>query len=688
MSRQPSPRSATADLLLGSFLALFLELAFIRWLPAQVRVIGYFPNLILIAAFLGLGLGALRVGKRSLFGCLPAALLITVSIAVALGRVIFTQNRGSEFMYLLYYDLSRDAPAVRDIRPPILLLFALVAATFVPLGQFVGERLQAFREAGRPLVGYALDLLGSLTGVLAFTLTSFLGFFPITWFGLVSLLGLWLARGDRRRLSVLALVSAIALVVVRLGERGDVYSPYYALRMVADPSGGGFALLANGTYHQHALPMAWSNPPLQTNHPTREGYHWPYDHVLGTVRDALVIGAGSGNDVAVLLDQGVAHIDAVEIDPEILKFGRLHPDRPYDSPAVHTFVADARSFLAHGSSRYDLIVFGTLDSMTRLSALSSARLDTFVYTVESLQAARRLLRAGGGLLLYFRVGQEVIDLRIRAMITEAFGEVPYVLSGEYALFNKVYLAGPAFALLDGAERREAAPAFLRAASTALDMPTDDWPYLYLKSRGVSRFYMSVLIALALLSTAAVIVASPEIRSRPAGIGHVDGVMFLFGFAFLLLETRAVTEMNLLWGATWLTSAVVFGSILATLLAATIVANSIELRFTGCFVALVLSLGGVYWLPVHVLAGSDIALKLFASVLFVGTPIFFAGACFGVLFGGREAAGKAFGWNLLGAVGGGLAEVGSMAIGLKRLVLVALLAYLLAFLLNRHEERLS
>jgi hypothetical protein len=678
---------AAQDLFFGALLVLFLELAFIRWLPTQVRVLGYFPNIVLIAAFLGLGIGGLRVGRSSLFGLFPAMWLVTTLVATALGRVIFTQSKASEFMYLLYLDLPRDAPVVNDTRPPVILLFALVAATFVPLGQFVGEQLQLFRAKGRPLVGYALDLAGSLVGVLAFALTSFLGSFPITWFGLASLNAAWLARRDRGRVVVVFLTTVIVLVVVQMGERGQIYSPYYALRTQKDSHGGGFALLANGAYHQHALPMARSDPPLKdVMHPTREGYHWPYDHVLGTARDALVIGAGSGNDVAVLLDHDVRHIDAVEIDPEILKFGRLHPDRPYESPAVHAFVADARSFLAHGTSRYDLIVFGTLDSMTRLSALSSARLDTVVYTVESLQAARRRLSDRGGLLLYFRPGYEDIDLRLRTMLTEAFGEVPYVLSGEYGLFNKVYLVGPAFSLLDGKQGREAAPAFLRAASLELDIPTDDWPFLYLESRGINRFYLSVLGALAFLSGVAVVIASPEMRSGLPRIQGADAVMFLFGFAFLLLETRAVTEMNLLWGATWMTSAIVIASILATLLLATIATDRIGARLAPCFMGLLASLGVIYVLPVHFLAGTGLGLKVVVSVPFVGMPIFFAGTCFAVLFRDREAAGRAFGWNLLGAVAGGLAEFGSMAIGLKALILVAFLAYLLAFLLQGRDAR--
>ena len=46
-------------LFLASFLVLFLEIALIRWMPAYVRLLAYFSNFILLATFLGGGLGCL-----------------------------------------------------------------------------------------------------------------------------------------------------------------------------------------------------------------------------------------------------------------------------------------------------------------------------------------------------------------------------------------------------------------------------------------------------------------------------------------------------------------------------------------------------------------------------------------------------------------------------------------------------
>jgi hypothetical protein len=106
----------------------------------------------------------------------------------------------------------------------------------------------------------------------------------------------------------------------------------------------------------------------------------------------LVLGAGTGNDVAGALRAGAQHIDAVEIDPQILALGkRFHPEHPYDSPRVVAYLTDARSYLRNTRQTYDLILFAFLDSTTLLSGLSSIRLDNYVYTVESFADARRRL---------------------------------------------------------------------------------------------------------------------------------------------------------------------------------------------------------------------------------------------------------------------------------------------------------
>ena len=96
-------------------------------------------------------------------------------------------------------------------------------------------------------------------------------------------------------------------------------------------------------------------------------------------------------------------------------------------------------------------------------------------------------------------------------------------------------------------------------------------------------------------------------------------------------------------------------------------------YGGLLIALILN----YLTPVHAILSTSTIVKLVASLLFVGTPIFFAAICFALLFRDAEATDLAYGWNVLGAVIGGLIEFFSMLIGLKALTLVALVSYIFA-----------
>ena len=85
ISQLPEGRSlkrAAIDLTLTSFIVLFQELALIRWMGGQVRVLAYFPNIVLISAFLGLGIGTMRAGKPLRLWLWPVSLLILVAAAL------------------------------------------------------------------------------------------------------------------------------------------------------------------------------------------------------------------------------------------------------------------------------------------------------------------------------------------------------------------------------------------------------------------------------------------------------------------------------------------------------------------------------------------------------------------------------------------------------------------------------
>jgi len=666
------PKRPALELFCASLVVLFQELALIRWLPGQVRVLAYFPNLILISAFLGLGIGCLLARRRSLLWLWPASLLLVTASAWGLSNVVFSQQDASEFLWLLYYDLPRDAPVVASVELPIVVGFVLSALTFVPLGQIIARRLDWFREHSSVLWGYCWDIGGSLTGTILFAGVAFLGLFPHWWFLACGAVGLVFFR-RRQDLPLYGVLVVAVLGCVLSAERAEWYSPYYALSV--REAGDGVEVSANGALHQIALPLGAEEgefSELATR--ARLCFRRPIEQLGRPVRRVLVLGAGTGNDVAVLLAEGAERVDAVEIDPVILDLGRrLHPSRPYDSERVRVHNTDARSFLNESDEEYDLIVFGTLDSMTRLSARSNVRLDNFVYTVDAIDRARERLSDDGGLAMLFMVGEDYIHEHIMGILATSFGEVPRVLGGDCKLFNQAYLAGPGFAHLPGPGAEEERR-FLEETLPGIDVPSDDWPYLYLEQRGVSAFYLKLMALFLAIAVASVFLVSRQLRASARRWRTVDVEMFLFGAAFLLMETHFVTSINLTWGATWLTSAVVFGAILATVLLATVRVQTRAPSWWLAVAGLLASLVAVYLVPVERLVGSDPWLRLVLSVLYVGAPVFFASVCFALRFAARESPDVALGWNLLGAVAGGLLEFLAMALGFKALTLIALAFY--------------
>ncbi|MCP4105321.1 MAG: hypothetical protein GY749_07280 [Desulfobacteraceae bacterium] len=678
-------QKTATEILLVSFIILFQELVLIRWLPGQVRVLAYFPNLILISAFLGLGVGCLRAGRRSLLWLWPVSLSVLVGMAVVMSHIAFTQNSVTEHLWLLYYNLPKNAPVIGTVYPPIIIGFLLGIITFIPLGQILADRLNTFQKISSPLWGYSWNLLGSLLGVIAFSFIGFWGLFPFIWFSVLLTGGLCFFLPEKKLIVYLFSVVIILVMVIQT-EKARHYSPYYAISTEHRTDKSGFIVMTNGSLHQHALPLQNSDDiGSEWINKAREGYHFPYRQLKSIPKRVLILGSGTGNDVAVLLDEGVEHIDAVEIDPIILSLGKKHPNHPYNSEKVRIINTDARNYLNETSETYDLVVFGTLDSMTKLSALSNVRLDNFVYTLECIQAARSHLVSGGGIVLYFMAATRYIDDRLFGMLAATFNDLPVVRTKFSNLFNRIYMAGPCFSHIYPYSQQQR-DIYFEQKLPNIHLPSDDWPYLYLKSKGISRFYLFLIAVFIGVAAICVFIASRDMRMSIATMQGIDTEMFFFGLAFLLIETKFVTTMNLIWGATWLTSAIVFGAVLTMLLLSTVVMQLKPLKWGTAAVGLLVSLLVTYLIPSYYLLVNNFFIKLMLSVFFIGTPIFFASACFALRFKHRKAVDVAFGWNLLGAVVGGLLEFLSMVIGLKSLSLLAMMAYLGAFWIREQYNK--
>jgi hypothetical protein len=215
-----------------------------------------------------------------------------------------------------------------------------------------------------------------------------------------------------------------------------------------------------------------------------------------------------------------------------------------------------------------------------------------------------------------------------------------------------------------------APEQAPAAATASNLPVDDWPFLYLPRRTVPGAYVVMVVMLALVSVAAVRRGGLTLGRFGAEHGH----FFFLGAGFLLMEVYAINRLALLFGTTWIVSAVAIAAVLALIVAANaLLAVVPRLPVALAYLGLLLSLAASWAVDPHAALGAGLGASLLCTLI-VLSPVFFSGLVFAGSFRGTRAAGPAMGANMLGAVLGGWAEYATMAVGIRALLLLALAFY--------------
>jgi hypothetical protein len=128
-----SPGHVALRLLLASFLMLFLELALIRWLGANVVHLSYFSNFVLLGSFLGIGVGFLI--SRKAWSIWPLSLpLLAVLVAGVLLFPVSIERAGSDVIY--FTALAVSGPPAWVALP---IVFVLVAAVLAGPAEVVGR---------------------------------------------------------------------------------------------------------------------------------------------------------------------------------------------------------------------------------------------------------------------------------------------------------------------------------------------------------------------------------------------------------------------------------------------------------------------------------------------------------------------------------------------------------------------
>ena len=688
----PTPSTQRLDLFVASLLGLFFEVLVVRWLASEIRLFSFFKNLTLLAAFLGLGIGfAVARNRNDFLRLFSPFLSLYVALVLVIGRLVgrgLLVPESSEYLW-------RPSPLPTTMTTMLFILivalfFLYTLLLFVPLGQLTGRLMIGLR----PLSAYMINVLGSLTGIWVFAAISYFCLPPWAWFSLGLAFLAWIHRHSRTPLIVDTLALFVVATTLAFMHKETLWSPYYRVELsplsargedLAASDESGYDLLVNKIEHMTAVNLS---PSYLDAHPDYANsilirsfgaiYNVPY--LVAQPDSVLVVGAGTGNDVAAALRNGVNRVDAVEIDPLIHWIAeQMHPEHPYSSPRVQVHIDDARAYFEKTDQQYDLIVFGILDSQTMLSGMSSVRLDNFVYTLESMMQVRDRLSEKGIVTITFFAERWWIKQRLGQLLQVVFGTPPI----------QVNIAGTPWVTYIGGYGGDASKVQALCAGLACDvevpktwepipLPTDDWPYLYLKDRTIPFSYWIVLAIV-------LITAWISMRRVFPGARGMNWHFFFLGGAFLLIEFKIVTELALLFGSTWIVNAIAISAVLTMVLLANLLVSKLKLiDLSVLYVLLFLSLTLGYLVPLRVLLPYGYWVRAIASTLLMGSPLLFASTIFATSLKQSSEINLAFSSNFYGSAVGGVLEYGSLMIGIHNLYLVGAIIYLASWLLKpRH-----
>lgn len=720
---QNRPSPGLSLFLIGA-LVLFLELACIRWFVAYVVFLQFFTNIVLIACFLGVSVGCLcarqssdwlRRFARIMFWSVTAAVGMAMLYRYWSGMTI--DVGGQDAPEVIFFGTEYRSVDLAQFVIPMEVLagffFTLITLIFIGLGQFMG---QCFDRHPNRIAAYTLNIGGSLAGIVAFGLLSLAHTPPVVWFAIGFMGVAWLLKKEGKLRVDQGFFLVATLVVLFIADfpfhKSTVlrWSPYYQITHNQETR----TISANTIGHQQMVSHREPGPAYSLIHLLqRDAGGAPFKNVL-------IIGAGSGNDVSHALLHGVEHIDAVEIDPVILALGQTHhPDRPYDDARVTPYLNDGRNFLRKTSEPYNLVVYALVDSLILHSTYSSIRLESFLFTREAFQDVRAALAPDGVFVMYNYFRQGWVVHRLAAMLEDVFGEPPLIFTLPYT--STIDAHAPQSAMLtmlvvgnttplrqqfsahrgfhvartiadsmdvNGFTFRPrtktetglmVAPARLTPDDISVTRATDDWPFLYLRTPTLPGLYLRAMGLIAGLSLILLWWFSPGHRLR------FQGRMFFLGAGFLLLETKAVVHLALVFGSTWLVNSLVFFSILVMILGSNLyVLKARRIRLPFHYAALFICLGLNCLIPLHVFLAGNLLIRYVAPCLLTLSPVFFAGVVFAQTFRNSSRPDRDIGSNIAGAVLGGLAEYTSTVLGFRYLLVIAIGFYALSSLFKKQR----
>jgi spermidine synthase len=671
------PRYVDVAIVVSAALSLFLELALIRWQSSVLEFLAFYKNFSLLACFAGLGLGYALANRSRIPLLLVIPLLTWQFVFMMITRTLPGLFHVIPFREQLSMGIgSGDWPRVVTLYLLLTVVFLITALTFIPVGMLCGRLM----ERRTKLRAYGLNLVGSLAGVLMMLATSFLWTPPLVWFALC-FLGLLIFHVRRPASLFTGIAFALAAAIVlawwpvdRLWNR--VYSPYQLLEIGTSDDTGLTLIRAAGHYYQRIYDLSGQSLSKASQH-VRDYYDFPY-RFPPSLNDVAVVGSGTGNDIAAALRAGAKSVDAIEIDPAILLAGKMdHPEKPYEDRRTHAINNDARSFLRRTDRRYDLIVYGLLDSHTLLSHGSSVRLDSFVYTIEGLSEARNRLKPDGVISLAFTVLSDALGRKIYLMLQQVFdGRPPVCVRADYdgavvflesnnpnATFSNEGIARYGF---------KDRSAYFANLPIQASVSTDDWPFFYMPQRVYPMSYLVMVFQILILS----FLLGANFFSEAPRFSHLS--FFFLGAGFMLIETKGITEMGLTFGNTWQVIGIVIAGILTMAFLGNCAVSWLRIKRPLVPYLLLWAALAIGWFVARSGGFGSTPIGRFETAFVLTCPLLFSGIVFSTLLSSKGQVSGMLAMNLLGAICGGLLEYNSMYFGFRWLYVAAMGCYFFAF----------
>ena len=698
---QVRPFGITAAIFLISVLGLFLELMLIRWIGTDIRIFAYLQNTILIVCFLGLGFGCFTSRQPiSMRQILVPLLILLLLFAIPPTRRLLEQISSYLSVYndlLIWFKESSRGPLgnLYSIGKGLSLTFipmVLILIMFIPVGRILGRLMN---EHPHIIKAYSVNICGSLAGTWLFVLLGVLYQPPVTWFIVLAvLLFFFIDRLQKDWWLNAVMLVCIVILAWLAGRQPDsieaVWSPYQKLVLSAPPQlKWNYILKVNNVGYQALIDLSQKNVRSKPKEfpPELSGLS-QYD--LPTLfhpnpKNVLIVGAGTGNDAAGALRNGAQRVTAVEIDPAILSFGRrYHPEKPYDSSRVTTVVDDARSFFATTKDQYDVISFGLLDSHTT-TAMTNARLDHYVYTIESIRKAKSLLTPGGIMVLSFEAEKPFLVDRMGTALRDVFGQEPLCFRlwrSSYGWGGAIFVTGDLASVkrrIDQNERlKNLVNSWPQKLTYTTDLATDDWPYIYLQKKQIPALYYFLSgLMLLLLVVCFRFFNAENYRLR---WNRTHWHFFFLGAAFLLLEVQSISKSAVALGNTWLVNAVIISGVLIMILLSNLIAAKLpRISLKTGYVFLFCACVSLFFIDIARFASLPYIAKAPIVGILSTIPMLFSGIVFIKSFTDTQEKDIALGANLIGALCGAMLQSITFVIGFNALLLVITILYFFSFL---------